>query len=205
MKKQQNHRIILASTSPRRRELIASLRLPFEVVPSHADEDTPVDYTPEQIVEELSVRKAKAVFDSYDSSMEGAIVVGSDTIVVMNGMVLGKPKDEEDAFRMLDMLQNRTHEVYSGVACISGDTGRIIVNHRKTKVKMKAQTREAILAYIGTGEPADKAGAYAIQGIGSILVESIEGCYFNVVGLPLSLLSEQLAELGMYVLAIDEK
>lgn len=205
MEKQQNYRIILASTSPRRRELIALLNRPFEVVPSHADEDTPEDYTPEQIVEELALRKAKAVYDSYESSMEGAIVVGSDTIVVIDGMVLGKPKDEEDAYRMLGMLQDRKHEVYSGVACISGDTGQIIVNHRKTTVKMKAQSHEEILAYIRTKEPFGKAGSYAIQGIGSVLIDSIEGCYFNVVGLPLSLLSEQLAELGMYVLVIDEK
>lgn len=205
MEKQQNYRIILASTSPRRRELIALLNRPFEVVPSHADEDTPEDYTPEQIVEELALRKAKAVYDSYESSMEGAIVVGSDTIVVIDGMVLGKPKDEEDAYRMLGMLQDRKHEVYTGVACISGDTGQIIVNHRKTTVKMKAQSHEEILAYIRTKEPFGKAGSYAIQGIGSVLIDSIEGCYFNVVGLPLSLLSEQLAELGMHVLVIDEK
>ncbi|SFS97517.1 Maf family protein [Paenibacillus sp. 453mf] len=201
MKKQ---RIILASTSPRRRELIATLGLSFEVRPSHAPEDTPEDYTPQQIVEELAYRKAKAVYDSYDSDLAGAIVVGSDTIVVLGGEVLGKPKDEQDAYRMLSMLQSRTHEVYTGVACISGEDGRVITRHRRTKVKMKQLGPDAIHAYIRTGEPSDKAGAYAIQGLGATFVDSIEGCYFNVVGLPLSLLSEQLAELGLNMLSIDE-
>lgn len=201
MKKQQ--RIILASTSPRRQELIASLNIPFEVRPSHAPEDTPEDYTPQQIVEELAERKAKAVYESYKSELADAIIVGSDTIVVLDGAVLGKPKDNQDAYRMLSMLQNRTHEVYTGVACISGEDGRIITRHRRTKVKMKEALPDVIDAYIRTGEPSDKAGSYAIQGIGATLVDSIEGCYFNVVGLPLSLLSEQLAELGLPVLSMD--
>ncbi|GAK43278.1 Maf family protein [Paenibacillus urinalis] len=201
MKKQ---RIILASTSPRRRELIATLGLPFEVRPSHTPEDTPEDYTPQQIVEELAYRKAKTVYDSYDSELAGAIVVGSDTIVVLGGEVLGKPKDEQDAYRMLSSLQGRIHEVYTGVTCISGEDGRVITRHRRTKVKMKPLEPDAIHAYIRTGEPSDKAGAYAIQGLGATFVDSIEGCYFNVVGLPLSLLSEQLAELGLNVLSIDE-
>ncbi|KAF6573077.1 Maf family protein [Paenibacillus sp. FSL M8-0228] len=193
-------RIILASTSPRRKELLAFLRLPFEVVPSHADESTPESWTPQQIVETLAARKAQAVVNTVTQSKEAGLVIGSDTIVVLDGSVLGKPADHADAVRMLTALQGRTHRVYTGVACIHTGTGEVLVRHRQTEVTMKPLSQEQIVAYVNTGEPSDKAGAYGIQGMGATLVESIQGCYFNVVGLPLSLLSDMLSDFGVNVL-----
>ncbi|MCP3807507.1 Maf family protein [Paenibacillus polymyxa] len=193
-------RIILASTSPRRKELLAFLRIPFEVVPSHADESTPESWTPQQIVETLAARKAEAVVNTATQSKEAGLVIGSDTIVVLDGSVLGKPADHADAVRMLTALQGRTHRVYTGVACIHTGTGEMLVRHRQTEVTMKPLSQEQIVAYVNTGEPSDKAGAYGIQGMGATLVESIQGCYFNVVGLPLSLLSDMLSDFGVNVL-----
>lgn len=193
-------RIILASTSPRRKELLAFLRLPFEVMPSHVDESTPESWTPQQIVETLAVRKAEAVTNIAAQSEEAGLVIGSDTIVVLDGVVLGKPVDHADAVCMLTALQGRTHRVYTGVACIHTVTGQKLVRHRQTEVMMKTLSHEQIVAYVNTGEPSDKAGAYGIQGMGAMLVESIQGCYFNVVGLPLSLLSDMLSDFGVNVL-----
>ncbi|MGR6763849.1 Maf family protein [Paenibacillus sp. T2-29] len=193
-------RIILASTSPRRKELLAYLRLPFEVVPSHADESTPESWTPQQIVETLAARKAEAVVRTAAQSEEAGLVIGSDTIVVLEDSVLGKPVDHADAVRMLTALQGRTHRVYTGVACIHTGTGKMLVRYRQTEVTMKPLNQEQIVAYVNTGEPSDKAGSYGIQGMGATLVESIQGCYFNVVGLPLSLLSDMLSDFGVNVL-----
>ncbi|WP_410514318.1 Maf family protein [Paenibacillus sp. BR2-3] len=190
--------IILASGSPRRRELLSLLGLTFEVVTSEADESTPPEWTPERIVRSLALRKAEAV--AADSNQRNAVIVGSDTIVVLDGLVLGKPVDKQDSRATLNVLQGRSHQVYTGVACIGLPEGRILVNHRVTTVTMRALSPEEIEAYVATGEPADKAGSYAIQGLGSTLVEKIDGCYFNVVGLPLSLLSGMLSELGIQVL-----
>ncbi|MDO7906888.1 Maf family protein [Paenibacillus sp. JX-17] len=201
MDDKHTRRIILASTSPRRRELIASLGLPYEFMPSHADESTPETWTPEDIVEKLSLRKAGAILAEVQKLGRCGVIVGSDTIVVLDGKVLGKPRDEEDAFRMLNMLQGRRHQVFTGVACLDAETGRQLVKHRSTYVTMKPLDKSAIRAYIRSGEPSDKAGAYGIQGLGAVLIDYIEGCYFNVVGLPVSLLSDMLSEFGMHVLA----
>ena len=190
--------IILASASPRRRELLASLGADFIVEPSEASEEVPADWTPERIVEELALRKAQSVLDRYPG--EG-VVVGSDTIVVLGGSVLGKPEDEQDAIRMLGMLQGREHLVYTGVACLHQASGRREVRHRFTRVRMKDLTEQRIEDYVKSGEPMDKAGAYAIQGLGALLVESIEGDYFTVVGLPLSLLGEMLEGFGIDLLS----
>lgn len=196
----QLRRIILASTSPRRRELISSLQIPFQVVPSHADESTPPEWAPEQIVMELAGRKADAVYHALESSERDAVIVGSDTIAVRDGAVLGKPKDEAEAAEMLHSLQGRSHTVFTGVACVDGLTGRRKVEYRSTLVTMKALTEAEIQAYARSGEGLDKAGAYAIQGLGATIVTGIEGCYFNVVGLPLSLLVNMLADFGIRVL-----
>lgn len=192
--------IILASTSPRRRELLAGLHIPFEIVPSHADESTPEGWTPQQIVSELAVRKASAVYQSLSPARPDAVIVGSDTIVVLDGQVLGKPSSREEAASMLRSLQGRSHHVYTGVACIDGATGRKLVDFRVTEVTMRALSEEEVSAYADHGEGLDKAGAYAIQGLGATLVTGIQGCYFNVVGLPLSLLSEMLKSFGVRVL-----
>lgn len=162
------------------------------VQPSDADETVPADWAPTRIVEALALRKAQAVAQERHVSGEDGIVIGSDTIVVLDGEVLGKPHDEADAERMLTSLQGRSHEVYTGVALVRAADGRQEVSHRVTTVHMTAWTQEQIRRYIATGEPMDKAGSYAIQGIGATLVTGIEGCYFNVVGLPLSLLTDML-------------
>jgi septum formation protein len=194
-------RIILASTSPRRRELVASLAIPFEVVPSHAEESFEASLSPEQIVMELAGRKAEAVYRELDSSADrNAVIVGSDTIVVRDREVLGKPKDTQEAADMLRSLQGRAHVVYTGVACIDALTGRRHVDYRATTVRMKALTEAEIQAYARSGEGLDKAGAYAIQGLGATIVTGIEGCYFNVVGLPVSLLVDMLKDFDIQVL-----
>lgn len=193
------YRLILASSSPRRQELIRLLKLPYDIRVSRVDERIAADATPEQIVHELSVRKAQAVHDEMTHPERNGIIIGADTVVVFDKHILRKPKDERDAFQMLDTLQGNTHHVYSGVACIDAESGRAIVDHCVTAVMFKPLSARRIKRYIATGEPYDKAGAYAIQGLGATLIEKIEGDYFNVVGLPLSLLSDMLGKFGVRV------
>lgn len=200
MNTSEARRIILASTSPRRRELVASLHLPFEVIPSLADETVEEGWKPERIVTELAKRKAEAVYHLLETEQRGGVIIGSDTIVVRDGTVLGKPADKKEAADMLRSLQGRTHEVFSGIACMDSTTGKSLVNYKKTIVTMREMKEEEVLAYADTGEGLDKAGAYAIQGLGATIVTGIEGCYFNVVGLPLSLLSKMLETFGISVL-----
>jgi septum formation protein len=192
--------LILASSSPRRQELIRSLGLPYEIISSNADETVEESLTPAEIVEVLALRKAQAVCEQIQPSDKRGIVIGSDTIVVFQGQVLGKPTDVQDSFRMLSALQGETHQVYSGIACVESQSGEFQVSHRVTHVRMKPLTDEQIRRYIATGEPQDKAGSYAIQGLGATIVEGIEGDYFNVVGLSLSLLSDLLKSYGIHIL-----
>lgn len=192
--------LILASASPRRQELISLLGLPVRILPSLVDEDTPDDWSPSQIVEGLSLRKALAVKEELTNSSDASsIIIGSDTIVVLNGRAMGKPSDEQDARQMLKRLSGNIHEVYTGVTCIRVSDAKTVTSHRITKVKMRRLSAEQISRYVATGEPLDKAGAYGIQEIGSLLVESIDGCYFNVVGLPVSLLAVQLEQFDITV------
>jgi septum formation protein len=192
--------ILLASSSPRRQELIRTLGIPFEIKASEADETVDEGMNPEEIVTALAWRKARTVLNQLDKSVQRGVVLGADTIVVLDGEVLGKPADPEDAFRMLNRLQGNTHEVYSGVTLIDAESGHTLSGYRRTAVTMKRMDKTVIRRYIETGEPADKAGAYAIQGLGATLVEKIDGDYFNVVGLPLALLSDLLLEMGIAVL-----
>jgi septum formation protein len=185
--------LILASSSPRRRELLQGLGLDFTVVTSDVDETTDSHLAPAEVVEQLALRKAGAVA----KKVEKGIVLGSDTIVVLDGQILGKPSDESDAFRMLSALQGREHTVYSGVALIDAASGRSEVAHNATRVMIRPMTEQEINAYIATGEPMDKAGSYAIQGIGATMVEGIVGDYFTVVGLPLHLTAKLLARFGV--------
>lgn len=198
LKTEHSRPVILASGSPRRRELLGILGIPFRVLSSDADESTPEDFTPEMIVRTLALRKAEAVRSA--AAGEEAVIVGSDTIVVLDGRVLGKPADEADSRATLALLQGRTHEVYTGVACIGLPDGKIAMDHRVTSVTMRNLSEDEISAYIATGEPADKAGSYGIQGLGATLVDRIDGCYYNVVGLPLALLGGMLSEFGIHVL-----
>lgn len=196
-----SYRLILASSSPRRSELLHLLQIPFDIIPGDVDETIDPSLPPSTIVETLSMRKAQAVHQHIRSlakvEYDDAVIIGADTIVVQDGKVLGKPADGEEAYTMLQALQGKTHEVYSGIACIQVASRRQTVVHRSTRVTMKSLTPQKILKYIESGEPMDKAGAYGIQGLGAILVDRIEGDYFNVVGLPISLLSDILEEYGI--------
>ncbi len=187
--------IILASSSPRRRELMRGMGLQFDIIPSDVNEEVPADLEPAQIVEELAFRKASDVARSYPDK----IVIGSDTVVVWNGTVLGKPRDEEEAFQMLSRLQGDWHRVYTGLAVIQAQAGIKKLGHTCTRVQMKPLSPEKIKRYISSGEPMDKAGAYAIQGIGATLVQRLDGDYFTVVGLPVSLLADYLESFSIEV------
>ncbi|MBQ9815091.1 MAG: septum formation inhibitor Maf [Lachnospiraceae bacterium] len=186
-------KIILASQSPRRRELLNLVRLDFEVIPSDCDEKARAD-SPEELVKMLSKLKCSDVAGRIirkevlpeTASSDGYYVIGSDTIVVFDGNILGKPQDGSDAFRMLKMLSGNTHSVFTGVTVIDTKTGKGKTFYEKTDVKFIDADDEEIRAYVATGEPMDKAGAYGVQGLGAFLVEKINGDYFTVVGLPLS-------------------
>ncbi len=173
-------KIILASGSPRRKELLNNIGLKFDVIPSNADEAIPSSLTPAQAVEYLSKIKAADVF----SSQPGCAVIGSDTVVALDKKILGKPKDEKDAFNMLKMLSGKTHSVFTGVTIMTDN--ETVSFYEETRVTFYSLTDNEINSYIATGEPMDKAGAYGIQGKGCVLVEKIDGDYFNVVGLPVS-------------------
>jgi septum formation protein len=189
-------RIVLASGSPRRRELLAGIGLPFDVIVSQVDETVDEKMDPPALVQELAYRKAHEVA----KSLKYGLVIGADTIVVLDDEVLGKPADVQDAIRMLTRLQGRTHSVYSGVALIDAETSEKRIAYSRTDVKMRALTASEIERYVSTGEPMDKAGSYAIQGIGAILIDSIQGDYFTVVGLPLALLASMLSTFDIDVL-----
>lgn len=182
--------IVLASSSPRRQELLRQVGLSFVVDPSDVDEQVSGPVTPGELVEQLALRKARAVAVRHP----GEPVLGADTIVVIDGEVLGKPSDREQAVAMLERLSGRTHQVMTGVALIQGD--REIVSHEETNVRFAPLTREQIHWYVETGEPVDKAGAYGIQGHAAALIESISGDYFTVVGLPLFRTVQMLSQIG---------
>ncbi len=174
-------RLILASQSPRRRELMSLLGFDFEVIPSDGEE-IKRGSDPGEIVMHLAEDKAKAVYDQESGSDPDMAVIGSDTVVVYENKILGKPKDRADALRMLTMLAGRSHYVYTGV-CLMTPHGKNIF-YSATEVEMYPAAEEELLNYIATGEPMDKAGSYAIQGKGTFLVKAIKGDYNTVVGLP---------------------
>lgn len=178
--------LILASTSPRRRELLGQLGLPFEVVASRFDESllSPLGLHPADYVTQLALGKAAEV--AARLAAPEAVVVGADTTVVLDGDVLNKPADPDDAARMLRRLSGRTHEVYTGLCLIHGE--HIQTAHAVTAVTFAPLSDDTIAAYVATGEPLDKAGAYGIQGQGLGFIPRIDGDYYNVVGLPLELL-----------------
>jgi len=199
----QVRQLVLASSSPRRRDLVASLdlSLPVLILSTDADEQTPAGWSPSHIVEQLSLRKARAAVPMLNGQdADRSLIVGADTIVVVDGNVLGKPSNEREAHVMLSLLQGREHQVYTGVACVETASGRELVAHRMTRVTMKPLDSNRIERYVATGEPMDKAGSYGIQGLGATLVDRLDGCYFNVVGLPVSLLSDMLSSFGVEVI-----
>ena len=184
-------RLILASASPRRRELLAMLGLTdFEVIPARGEPSIPVGAHPADAVARIARYKAETVADQNP----GALVLAADTVVALDGRILGKPAGAADAAEMLRALSGREHAVYTGVALLCG--ARALCRTERTAVHFRPLTDGEIAAYIATGEPLDKAGAYGAQGRGSLFVERIEGDFFNVVGLPLCLLGKLLEEFG---------
>lgn len=179
--------LILASASPRRKEILGELIDNFEIIPAKGEENADGATTPEAVVKTLARQKAREVFGLPQA--KGKAVLGADTVVALDGEILGKPKDEADALRMLTALSGRTHEVYTGVCLITAD-GKERTEADCTKVRFFTLTEAQIRAYIQTGSPMDKAGAYGIQDGG--LVENIEGSFTNVVGLPKELCEEML-------------
>lgn len=188
--------IILASASPRRAEILNQLGLKFQVVPSDISEVIPkVSASPENLVTELALHKASDVA----GKLEQGLVIGADTLVVLGDIIFGKPSNPDEAVKILGALNGKTHSVYTGIAMIQVSTGRTEIGYSETKVKFRKASQEEIQSYVATGEPLDKAGAYGIQGKGGVLVEGIEGCYFNVVGLPVSKTTEMLGKFQVSV------
>lgn len=187
--------IVLASASPRRRELLTQIGLKFQVIPSTADELLLPDETPEQHVIRLSIDKASEV--AGRAQVAGRWFIGSDTIVLCDARILGKPADEKHAAEMLRLLSGREHRVLSGFAVLDRKTGKQRAEAVSTRVRFRELTAQEIARYIASGEPLDKAGSYAIQGLGVCFVAGIEGSYTNVVGLPLCRLTLALKELGV--------
>ncbi len=189
--------LVLASGSPRRRELLGGLGLRFAVRSTEIDETPRPGEAPEVYVLRLAEEKAWA------AGRPGELVLAADTTVVVDGEILGKPEDEADAARMLRLLSGREHEVLTGVAVLDVP-GRIVSGLSRTAVRMAPLTAEEVVWYAATGEPRDKAGAYAIQGLGSLFVEAVSGNYSNVVGLPIPTIYRLFAELGYDLKALRE-
>ncbi len=185
----QNHDIILASQSPRRKELFSIICDSFKIIPAKGEEIVKKGIAVEEIPCQLALDKCREVADKNSDSL----VIGCDTVVISGGRIMGKPKDENDAFDMLNSLSGETHKVISGTAIYY--SGQYHSFGNVTEVTFKKLSNDDILGYIATGEPFDKAGAYGIQGFGSLLVKKISGDYFNVVGLPLSQLADELCKL----------
>ncbi|HEY1577957.1 MAG TPA: Maf family protein [Terracidiphilus sp.] len=181
-------RLILASASPRRRELLAQAAFTFEVRPAHLNEDPRADEDPIAYVVRLARDKAQAVFNELNDPE--IVVLGADTTVTLDGHILAKPENAADAARMLRMLSGRTHRVITGVAVATASGTQVAAE--VTGVQFLTLSDEEIAAYIATGEPMDKAGAYGIQGYAAKWIPRVQGCYFNVVGLPLALVSTML-------------
>lgn len=192
-----NKRIILASGSPRRRELLEQIGITFEIAVSNQEEKY-VSTKPYDIVKELAYQKAKNVASEVKHELNNTIIIGADTIVVQDDEILGKPKDKEDAYRMLSNLQGRVHQVFTGTAILSYDQeGKLTVDTHavETKVFVHAMNTDEMKDYIDTGEPMDKAGSYGIQGRFAAYIDKIEGDYYNVVGLPVSYIYQQLKKI----------
>ena len=193
--------IILASQSPRRRQLLGQIGLDhFIVRPARGEEVMDPALSPTQLVEELSRQKAREVAGASDP---GDLVIAADTVVAIDGRVLGKPHDREEACAMLSALSGREHTVYTGVTVCRDD--RMLTQHEATQVRFRSLSPREIRAYVDSGEPMDKAGAYGVQELGALLVEGIRGDYFNVVGLPLCRLGQMLSQFGVELLAGKEE
>lgn len=190
-------KIILASQSPRRRELLGKMGLEFTTKSPEIDEEAITGLPAVELVKALSREKCLHIARNEDPD---AIVIGSDTVVVLDGVILGKPADQADAVRMLTGLSGRSHEVCTGVTVCQGD--KVVSQAEVTQVTFRALTQEEIQQYVATGEPMDKAGSYGIQGYGGLLVSGIQGDYSNVVGLPVCRLGRMLLDFGVDCMAL---
>jgi len=189
-------KIILASSSPRRKELLEQVGLQFEVEPSRLEEHRGPTSAPHELARAISLEKARAVARKH----RDAIVIAADTFVVSQGRVLGKPHTNNEARRMLNALNGCGHSVITAFTVMDAETGKTLTRSVTTKIQMKYLSPAEIECYVRSGEPLGKAGGYAIQGLGAVLIERIEGEYFNVVGLPLNALAQALKEFGIRVL-----
>lgn len=179
--------IILASTSPRRSGLLRQIGMPFEVTPPDVDESRySFEADPAGTAERLALAKARSAADRPDVRGRNCVVLGADTVVLFEGQILGKPEDAEDAYAMLRKLTGRSHRVLTGFALLDAGTNRSVTGHEWTTVCMRDCTDEEIRAYVDTGEPLDKAGSYGAHALGAGLITRVEGCFYNVIGLPLA-------------------
>lgn len=188
--------IILASGSPRRKELLSLIGLKFKVDVSDVEEDLGLKLKPHELSKYLSFEKARAVAHNY----KNAVIIAADTFIVFRGKLLGKPHTEKEAMRMLTLLNGKSHSVITGYTVLDTTTGKKSSRSVETKVWFRNMAEDELRAYVRTGEPLDKAGAYAIQGIGSLIVKKIEGDYFNVIGLPVASLAATLKKFDITVL-----
>jgi septum formation protein len=182
--------LVLASSSPRRAEILRAVGWPFEAAAANLDETARGGEEVVEYVERLACEKAEAIAEGRT----GGLVLGADTVVAVGGRMLGKPADDEDARRMLRLLSGKWHDVLTGVALVRAETGEVLVAHELTRVRFAPMTDEEIDWYVATGESADKAGAYAVQGRAALFIEEIEGDYWNVVGLPVRLVYKLMME-----------
>lgn len=187
-------KIVLASASPRRTEILDTLKIPYMVRISNLNEDNYTDNNPIELVKTLANEKARDVIKKHETDI---VIIAADTIVCCDNIVLGKPHNTEKAMEYLKLLKGKTHSVYTGIAIIDTATNISYIDYCETKVTMRKYSDAEIISYINTKEPYDKAGAYAIQGIGAALVSGISGDYSNVVGLPISKLIEGFKKLNM--------
>jgi septum formation protein len=188
--------IILASASPRRKELLEKIGLRFEVEPSNYEEYIYSGLEPHELAQKISLGKAGVIASKY----KNAIVIAADTFMVFGSQILGKPHTENEARKMLEAVNGKPHSVITGFSIIDSGIDKTLSRSVETKVYIKKLTLAEISAYVKSKEPLDKAGAYAIQGLGAVIVEKIEGDYFNVIGLPLSALTVALKEFGINIL-----
>ena len=189
-------RLIMASGSPRRRELLGRFSVPFEVIPARGEESGPEGRSAEEYVRAMALQKAAEVADRTGD--RSAVIISADTAVEIGGRILGKPRDAEEAEDMLRALSGETHRVWTGVCVREGE--RVDTRCECTEVRFRPLTEEEIRAYAATGEPLDKAGAYGIQDRACLFVEGIRGDYFNVMGLPVCLLGRMLRSFGVELL-----
>ena len=192
----EDKKLVLASASPRREEILKHLKLKFTIIHPKIDENNFNRESPEELVKILAEKKARSVVDIA----ENALIIAADTIVVLDGEILNKPADTEEAKKMLQLLSNKEHQVITALAVLDSDSSEIFVESNITDVKMLELSSDDIDKYLSTGEAMDKAGSYAIQGFGGLFIESIKGSYYSVVGLPIHQLAKLLKKFNYGIL-----